>query len=117
MNELGRVEEKLLEYLRTQCQADLSIDVDTDVIDSGLLDSMLVMDLVLFVESQFTVKLEPTDIAPHNLRSVRCLAACVRGIWNRNLSSSDERPQDGTLEAFGKSLVGCLVSGFRGLRT
>lgn len=73
---LSRIEEQILAYLR-QSRVDDSLRVDTDLIASGQLDSMLVMDLVHFVETRFSVWLDPTDIAPQNLRTAAALARCV----------------------------------------
>ena len=77
MNDRSQVENEILVYLRSGPLADDSLLADTDLIQTGQLDSMLVMDLVHFIESQFDVGLDPTDIAPRNLRTVAAMAQCV----------------------------------------
>jgi acyl carrier protein len=77
MNDKSQIENEILAYLRSGPFADDSLLADTDLIQTGLLDSMLVMDLAHFIESQFSVGLDPTDIAPRNLRTVGDMAQCV----------------------------------------
>jgi acyl carrier protein len=67
----------LADYLHSSPAVAGSIDRETDLIESGWLDSILVMDLVCFLEARFQCRMQPTDISPRNLRSVRCLAHYV----------------------------------------
>ena len=77
MNSADSIESMLVDYLQTDHLARGPLDVDTDLIVSGWLDSLLVMDLVCFVESRFKIRMAPGDITPRNLRSVKCLARYV----------------------------------------
>lgn len=77
MNDRSRIENEVLAYLHSGSFAKDTLLADTDLIQTGLLDSMLVMDLVRFVESQFSIELDPADIAPRNLRTVAAMAECV----------------------------------------
>ncbi|MEM9656825.1 MAG: acyl carrier protein [Planctomycetota bacterium] len=70
--------EVLLAYLRDSPTADEAFNADTDLLDSGKLDSLLVMDLVCFLENCFGVRMQPSDVDPRNLRSVRRIAEYVR---------------------------------------
>lgn len=76
MNSSRSIEDQILTRLRSSL-ADASLEVDTDIIESGQLDSMLVMDLVHFVETCCSVRLEATDIAPRNFCTAASLAKCV----------------------------------------
>ena len=67
----------LVEYLQSASYDHGTIHIETDLLGSGLLDSLLVMDLVCFLESRFQVKMEPADINPSNLRSVSQIAQYV----------------------------------------
>jgi acyl carrier protein len=68
---------KILEYVRSLNGGNPSIDVDTDLIATGSLDSLSVMELVAFLTEEFKVKIAAADITPANLRSVETLTALV----------------------------------------
>lgn len=53
-----------------------SVDSDTLLIESGLIDSLSAVDVALAVEREFGVKIPPTEIDVH-LESVHALAQYV----------------------------------------
>ena len=57
---------------------------EASFLDEGIVDSMNVLELVSFVEAQFSVKVPDSDIVPDNFDSVSRLAAYVE---NRQASS------------------------------
>ena len=67
----------LTDYLQSVSHAQGSIRNETDLLESGLLDSLQVMDLVCFLEIRFQVTMQPADISPSNLRSVSRIAHFV----------------------------------------
>jgi len=69
------IEQRLLTYLRQECDA--SIDLDSDLLESGYVDSLLVMELVAFIKEQFEVTLGASDLAPRHFRSVARLTELV----------------------------------------
>ena len=46
------------------------IEADTELLDSGLLDSVQIIELVAFVEDHFNVKIDVADIVPENFGSI-----------------------------------------------
>ena len=52
--------------------------VDTSFLENGIVDSMNVLELVMFVEQKFGIKVEDAEIVPDNFDSVARLAAFVR---------------------------------------
>lgn len=53
---------------------------DTDsLLAEGIVDSVGVMDLVLFVEQAFSVSVDDRDITPDNFDSIERLAGYIRG--------------------------------------
>lgn len=52
---------------------------DTSFLNEGIVDSMNILELVLFVEERFGVKVEDAEIIPDNFDSVTRLAGYVRG--------------------------------------
>jgi acyl carrier protein len=50
---------------------------DYPLIDNGLLDSLMLMDLIAFVEQCFSVVVDPMEIVPENFGTVRAVAVLV----------------------------------------
>jgi acyl carrier protein len=69
------IEQGLLEYL--QQEVDDQIEADSDLLDAGYVDSLLVMELVSFIKAQFQVSLAASDLAPRHFRSVARLRDLV----------------------------------------
>ena len=53
-------------------------DNDTSFMAEGLIDSVGVMELLTYVESEFDITVEQNDVTPENFDSVNKLAAFVR---------------------------------------
>lgn len=51
----------------------LSIDSETNLLESGLLDSLGFVDLVLYLEGQCGIKIDLTDAAPEEFTVVKGL--------------------------------------------
>ncbi|MGQ0827157.1 MAG: acyl carrier protein [Bacteroidota bacterium] len=74
---------------REEISNELILFVRTDILDSTItitaetpfsqvgLDSMSVIQLVLFIERKFAVVLSEKDLTPENLRSIHSLAECT----------------------------------------
>lgn len=71
------VEAGLLQLCNSRLRPAVPITTETRLIEQGLLDSLLVMDLVSTIEKQFGVSLDNSAISPRNFRNVRALAAMV----------------------------------------
>jgi acyl carrier protein len=68
------IEENFL--FREDC-ADVS---DTEsLIDAGLIDSTGVLELVAFLEGEFSLRMADAEIVPENLDSLRAIVAYVEG--------------------------------------
>ena len=52
---------------------------DASFLNEGIVDSMNVLELVMFVEQNFGVKVDDADIVPDNFDSVTKLATYVEG--------------------------------------
>ena len=69
--------EDLLSYLKKEIlDPSVSLDADTPLKDVGL-DSMSVIELVLFLERKYDIKIEEKDMLPQNFQSVKSLALCA----------------------------------------
>ena len=54
-----------------------AVEPDTPLIEAGLVDSVLAVEIVMAVEMQFGVRVPPTEIAEH-LASVTALTAYIQ---------------------------------------
>lgn len=66
------VEHRVLEVLRDGLE--MSVDVDTDVIESGVLDSLRFVDLLVGLEEEFSIRIEVPEIEVDDFRSARAIA-------------------------------------------
>ena len=69
-------------------QADVVVGGDTSFLDSGLIDSTGVLELVAFLEEKFQVKVEDEDLVPANLDSVNAL---IRFVERKSPASATSR--------------------------
>lgn len=76
-NAINEIEETLLSWCLRRVGDCASITIDTDLINEGLLDSLMVMDLVTSIERQYGLAIDYAEIAPRHFRSVRTLATLV----------------------------------------
>ena len=71
------IESDLLAFVASRVPNGESLDAGTDLIENDLLDSLLVMDVVAHVEGRHGVRLENSDIAPRNFRTVEALSDLI----------------------------------------
>jgi len=51
---------------------------DTSLLESGILDSLGILDVVAFLESEFAITIADEELVPDNFRSLGTLSAFVR---------------------------------------
>ena len=77
--EIERVENRLLEFIRTELMAPgTAIGRDDELLSGDLLDSIAVLRLAAFVGEELGVEIEPADFVIENFRSAKVLAAYVQ---------------------------------------
>jgi acyl carrier protein len=79
MNQRSRqtIEDDLLRWYRNRIRTREEITTETDLLDSGYLDSLLLMELVVTLEEQFGIYVDSDEVSPQNFRSVRSLTNFV----------------------------------------
>lgn len=55
------------------------LSADLDLLGTNLIDSLGVLELVSFVESEFGVVVEDDDLLPENFQSINCLIGFIQG--------------------------------------
>jgi acyl carrier protein len=59
-------------------RSDTALDEKTSLIDSGIMDSTGVLELVEFLESAFSIKIEDEELVPENLDSLDCIISFLK---------------------------------------
>ena len=74
------LEVELIGYIRRQFapKAGVELDVHTDLLTEGILDSTAMMQLVLWIEETYQFPVELEDIAPETFGTVQRLAKYVQ---------------------------------------
>lgn len=70
------MEEKILSYIHEQLldvDMDEDLDSETDLLGSGILDSLGMVQLIAFVEKEFDVNVEPEDMVIENFMDINCI--------------------------------------------
>lgn len=71
------IEAELVEFVQTRGQTHATVKPATDLLESGLLDSLLLMDLVFHVEEAYRIRFESDEINPANFRTITAIAKLV----------------------------------------
>ncbi len=71
------IEQQLVNYLAQHADVYEAFDATTDLLDQGILDSLLVTDLVLFIRQQFGIELTARDISPEHMSSIERMARLI----------------------------------------
>jgi acyl carrier protein len=70
------IREAILSFLEQFISVD--VDDDEDLFAAGLVNSLFAMQLVLFVEKEFSIKVENQDLDIANFRSVNAITQFIQ---------------------------------------
>lgn len=59
-------------------ELNLQVSPETDLLESGLVDSAIVMEVLLLAESRFGVRIPDDGIGVEDVRSINSMARCIR---------------------------------------
>ena len=62
----------LFQYIRNQ-----NVEDDTDIFAGGFVSSLFAMQLITFLENEFSIKIDNEDLNLDNFRSINALAMLV----------------------------------------
>ncbi|MCS6285444.1 MAG: acyl carrier protein [Nitrospira sp.] len=77
---MASIEAKVRQYVLDKLlfgRTEVVVDGDTSFLESGIIDSTGVLELVAFLEEEFRVKVEDEDLIPANLDSVNAVTRFV----------------------------------------
>ncbi len=69
------IEHYIKENFITGRNASAVLVPETSLLESGIVDSTGILELVLFLEEQFSIKIEDEEIVPENLDSINNILA------------------------------------------
>jgi len=78
---MDSVEQKIAKYISENIlfsRNGYGYSVDASFLENGIVDSMNILQLVMFVEENFAVKVGDSDIVPENFDSVAKIANYIR---------------------------------------
>ena len=72
----AEIQQKIVGFL-VSATGQSSIDGDTELQESGIIDSLMMMDLLVFVETEFGVRLDFEDLTPDAFHSPATIARLI----------------------------------------
>jgi acyl carrier protein len=73
----------LIDYIQNTLlvgQSGLNLKADDDLLESGLVDSLSIMKMIVFIEKEFEVKIPPQDLIIDNFITVNAIKDYLDGI-------------------------------------
>ncbi len=72
--------ELIQNFIRTELINDNNIKLeDTEpLIESGIIDSLGIMKLIMYLEESFKIKIEADDLMPENLGTVNAISSLIQ---------------------------------------
>ena len=72
------VQKDLLEFIAKKIPGNSDIlDVDLNLLESGMLDSVALMDLVFWAEDRFNLTFDIEDLVPDNFATINAISAFI----------------------------------------
>lgn len=73
------MEEKIINIISEVCEVDnIKENIDIDLIESGMLDSLAFIELISKLEDEFDIEIQPTQVNSDVWRSVKSIFELVR---------------------------------------
>jgi acyl carrier protein len=72
-------QEQVFEYIRTKLNpnAQLTFDPGQNLMADGILDSLAMMDLIVWLEQTFNITIDTEDLVPENFGTLNAMANYV----------------------------------------
>ena len=75
------MEKSIINYIENQLLGkpiDIKLTAEEDLLTSGLIDSLAIMKLIAFLESEFDIKVAPTDMTIENFINVDAMCQYIQ---------------------------------------
>jgi acyl carrier protein len=73
-----KLQADLLQFVQSRGPRYAAVTPDTDLLDGGLLDSLLLTDLILHIEGLHGIEFDSGHVSPANFRTVSAIVGLVR---------------------------------------
>jgi acyl carrier protein len=71
------IEQRLVQLFSDKLDADVA-GRDVDLLDTGVVDSLTIVDLLLYIEQEFRLALPMEELDADDFRSIAAIARCMR---------------------------------------
>lgn len=75
----NQLEADLIRFVQSRGERHAGVTSQTDLIESGLLDSLLLVDLILHIEELCGIQFESDQVNPSNFRTMSAIVDLVLG--------------------------------------
>lgn len=72
--------DNLIRYMRDDLGVPQDIDTDTELFSEGFLDSVSMVNLIVYIEERAKITVQPSDVTLENFDSVSRIMNYVRGL-------------------------------------
>jgi len=73
-------EKELIEFISMELgQKNVTLDLDVDLLNSSIIDSLSLIQLVAFIESKFGLRVEAEELTSDNFKTVSRIARFISG--------------------------------------
>ena len=72
------IEDQVIEFIRSARPENVSAVSTTDLIGTGMLDSLAILELIGFIAKRFSVTIPARDIIPASFRTPRAVTDLIR---------------------------------------
>ena len=83
LSDRKQIEAGLVQFLQSRLHRE-HVTAHTDLLDEGLLDSLLLVDLIFQIEDRYGLRFESDHISPDNFRTAATIAGLVMGQLEAN---------------------------------
>ena len=75
------MEEKIIKIIeKVSDNKDIRDNIDIDLIDSGILDSLAFVELIAVLEDEFSIEIQPTKVDSNSWRTVGAIVELVESL-------------------------------------
>lgn len=73
-------QDNLIRYMHEDLSIDEAIDAETELFSNGLLDSVSMVNLIVYIEDRAKVTVQPSDVTLENFDSVSRIMTYIRSL-------------------------------------
>ncbi len=85
---VSEIASMLTDYLNETICPPTTIEPQTDLLDAGVVDSLMIIALVSHIQAIFGIAIAPREIVPQNFRSVNKLSELIHSKLNTTCLSA-----------------------------